>query len=103
GSGMASTPPFAYYDPESCCWRTSQGTFPWVSDEYSGAWPRRGSMRNGVAFERRTSAPRTAASASSSSPGLLPTPRASDTGTAGRRAGDGFRPPLSQVVLEQVS
>ncbi|MGW3808700.1 hypothetical protein [Micromonospora sp. NPDC005113] len=30
---------------------------------------------------------------------LLPTPRASDTGTAGRRAGHGFRPPLSQVLL----
>jgi len=30
---------------------------------------------------------------------LLPTPQASDSGTAGRRAGDGFRPPLSQVVL----
>nr|BEK67543.1 hypothetical protein KPHV_47700 [Kitasatospora purpeofusca] len=30
---------------------------------------------------------------------LLPTPRASDTGTPGRRAGTGFRPPLSAVVL----
>jgi hypothetical protein len=30
---------------------------------------------------------------------LLPTPRASDTGTAGRRAGHGFGPPLSQQVL----
>ncbi|MFD8546816.1 hypothetical protein [Streptomyces sp. NPDC059649] len=30
---------------------------------------------------------------------LLPTPRASDTGTPGRRSSDGFRPPLSQVVL----
>ncbi|MGW1489802.1 hypothetical protein [Streptomyces sp. NPDC002402] len=30
---------------------------------------------------------------------LLPTPRASDTGTPGRRAGEGFSPPLSQVVL----
>jgi hypothetical protein len=30
---------------------------------------------------------------------LLPTPRASDTGTPGRRAGKGFRPPLSQVLL----
>ncbi|SCL48703.1 hypothetical protein [Micromonospora yangpuensis] len=30
---------------------------------------------------------------------MLPTPRASDTGTAGRRAGAGFRPPLSQVLL----
>lgn len=33
---------------------------------------------------------------------LLPTPRASDTGTAGRRAGAGFRPPLSQQVLPLV-
>jgi len=30
---------------------------------------------------------------------LLPTPRASDSGTPRRRAGEGFRPPLSQVVL----
>jgi DNA (cytosine-5)-methyltransferase 1 len=30
---------------------------------------------------------------------LLPTPRASDTGTPGRRASEGWRPPLSQVVL----
>lgn len=30
---------------------------------------------------------------------LLPTPRASDTGTPGRRASEGFRPPLSQVVI----
>ncbi|WP_194820915.1 hypothetical protein [Micromonospora sp. S-DT3-3-22] len=30
---------------------------------------------------------------------LLPTPRASDTGTPGRRAGAGWRPPLSQVLL----
>lgn len=30
---------------------------------------------------------------------LLPTPRASDTGTPGRRASTGFRPPLSQEVL----
>ncbi|MCP2323668.1 DNA (cytosine-5)-methyltransferase 1 [Hamadaea flava] len=30
---------------------------------------------------------------------LLPTPRASDTGTGGRAAGPGFRPPLSQVLI----
>jgi hypothetical protein len=34
---------------------------------------------------------------------LLPTPRASDTGTPGRRAGAGFRPPLSQQVLPLVA
>ncbi|WP_431935821.1 DNA cytosine methyltransferase [Micromonospora sp. RP3T] len=31
---------------------------------------------------------------------LLPTPRASDTGTPGRRASEGFSPPLSQVIFE---
>lgn len=31
---------------------------------------------------------------------LLPTPRATDTGTPGRRASEGFRPPLSQVINE---
>lgn len=31
---------------------------------------------------------------------LLPTPRASDTGTPGRRASEGFRPPLSEVLLK---
>jgi hypothetical protein len=30
---------------------------------------------------------------------LLPTPRTSDTGTPGRRSSEGFRPPLSQVLL----
>jgi DNA (cytosine-5)-methyltransferase 1 len=30
---------------------------------------------------------------------LLPTPRASDVGTPGRRAGEGYRPPLSQVIF----
>ncbi len=34
---------------------------------------------------------------------LLPTPRASDTGTAGRRASEGWRPPLSQVLLPKSS
>jgi DNA (cytosine-5)-methyltransferase 1 len=33
---------------------------------------------------------------------LLPTPCASDTGSPGRRAGAGFRPPLSQQVLPLV-
>jgi DNA (cytosine-5)-methyltransferase 1 len=33
---------------------------------------------------------------------VLPTPRASDTGTAGRRAGEGWRPPLSQVALNML-
>lgn len=32
----------------------------------------------------------------------LPTPRATDVGTPGRRAGEGWRPPLSEVVLHRM-
>jgi len=39
---------------------------------------------------------------SSSVAAALPTPGESDTGTAGRKGGAGFRPPLSQVALSQV-
>jgi DNA (cytosine-5)-methyltransferase 1 len=34
---------------------------------------------------------------------LLPTPKASDTGTPGRKAGKGFRPPLSQQILDHTT
>lgn len=74
-SGRTSPTPFAFYDPDGSCWRTSQGTFPWDSTSYSGTWPRWGSMRDGVAFALPTPAPLTAVSASSS---LLPTPVAND-------------------------
>jgi len=69
---------FAVYDLDSCCWRTSQGTFPWASDEFSQTWPRAGTWDRGAAYERPTSAPRTDASGCSS----LPTPTARD-GKAG--------------------
>lgn len=105
------------------------GLFSVPSAPFSQTWPASGSMRNGRSFERPKSAPRISAHGSSFSPGgallptprtsdsqgpgkhgdggmdlrttvsLLPTPRASDTGTPGRRASEGFRPPLSQVVL----
>ncbi len=52
--------------------------------------------KHGSANARGSRGDQTMSSAAAS---LLPTPRASDTGTAGRRAGPGFRPPLSQVVL----
>jgi len=52
--------------------------------------------RHGSANARSSRGDQTMSSAAAS---LLPTPRASDTGTAGRRAGAGVRPPLSQVVL----
>lgn len=52
--GRTSPEPFAYYDPDASCWRTSQGTFPWDLGTYSETWPRSGSMRNGACSERPT-------------------------------------------------
>lgn len=125
-SGRGLPVPLGFYDPESRSLRTSQGTFDSDSTSSSVTLPSSGSMLSGALFARRRSALPTSATASSSSPllptprtsdtngpgvhgdggmdlrttvTLLPTPRASDTGTPGRRASEGFRPPLSQVVL----
>lgn len=121
-SGRTSPPPFAFYDPDSHCLRTSQGTFGEDSTSSSPTLPPSGSMRAGALYAHRMSALHTAVNGCSSSPGLptptarnwkgqgydgqlpnavslLPTPRASDTGTPGRRASEGWRPPLSQVLL----
>lgn len=70
-SGRTSRTPFAYYDRDGSCWRTSQGTFPWDSGTFSGTWPRWGMTQGGESFELPTPAHPTTAPASSS---LLPTP-----------------------------
>ena len=75
-SGPKFCEPFVHYDPDLSCWRTSEATFPWGSDEFSETWPKRGSMRNGVCYERQMSAPPTDGHESS----LLPTPTASQPG-----------------------
>lgn len=59
----------------------------------AGKWPPAGMVRDGQVWEM----PAQACGASSPT---LPTPRASDTGTPGRRASEGWRPPLSQVLLD---
>lgn len=103
--GRQSPTPFAYFDPESACLRTSQGTLALDLTECSLTLPRAGSMRNGQLFERPTLERRTDANAYLSTPlardgkgtpktgfnvgnlcsdiaELLPTPRATD-GTKG--------------------
>ena len=80
-SGPKFCEPFAHYDLDSSCWRTSEATFPWGSDEFSETWPKRGSMRNGVCYERQMSAPPTDVPGCS----LLPTPTASQPGGSGER------------------
>ena len=60
-SGHDSSTPFAYFDPDSHCWRTCQGTVVSGLDRYSQTWPRSGMTHNGTAYQRQPSAPRTSA------------------------------------------
>ena len=75
--GLRSPDAFAIFDPVGSCWRTSQATFLSGLDLFSETWPRSGTMRGGIAFPLRPSAPRTYAIACSSWRGeLLATPTA---------------------------
>ena len=65
--GHDSSTPFAYFDPDSHCWRTCQGTLVSDLDKYSQTWPRSGTTHNGIAYQRQPSAPRTSVIAYSSS------------------------------------
>lgn len=79
--GTSSPAPFAYYDPESSSWRTSQVSLLEDSTSSSPTWPKWGTTAAGAASEPPTSALPTDASASSL---LLPTPR-----VASERSGRG--------------
>jgi hypothetical protein len=70
GSGPSSSASFAYYDPASCSWKTSQVSFLPECQTYSETWPRAGMTRNGIAYQRPQLVPRTCVTGS----GLLPTP-----------------------------
>ena len=78
-SGPCSLSAFAWYDPDTHCWRTSQGTLLSGSDLFSQTWPRSGMTHNGTAYQRQPSAPRTSATEYSLSlhgEQLWPTPQA---------------------------
>ena len=111
-SGPSYSEPFALYDHELSCWRTSPDTGATGSDEFSETWPRAGTTRNGQAFERPMLVPPTAESGSSSSRNL-PTPDASNMNDgedltkwterrarvkAEKRNGNGFGTPLAVAV-----
>lgn len=99
-SGQQLSTPLAYFDPDTCSLKTSQGTFLLDSTKSSLTLPRSGSMRSGVVYGRPTSALVTDVSACLS---LLPTPTAYLGQNGGsqhpdkRRAG-GHQPSLQDVV-----
>lgn len=66
-SGLVSPTPFGFFDLGSHCWKTSQATFQWDSEMFKPIWPRSGMTLNGIAYQRRPSAPLTAVIAYSSS------------------------------------
>jgi hypothetical protein len=72
-SGPTSETPFAYYDPATHSWRTSEDTSLSDSEPYSQTWPPSGIARNGKSYLRPRLARHTAATGSSS----WPTPRSS--------------------------
>lgn len=63
--GRSSPESFAYFDPDSCSWKTSQATFLSDLETFSETWPDSGSMRNGRVYELRTWERPTCESASS--------------------------------------
>lgn len=68
GSGPSSPCGFAWYDPATSSWRTSQGSLLEGLDTFSGTWPRCGLMRRGECSPASPWAPAIAGSASSSWP-----------------------------------
>jgi hypothetical protein len=73
GSGQSLLDSFAYFDPATRSWRTSQGSLleeAWP--RYLETWPRAGTTRSGTAYRRLPSVPHTSVTGSLS----LPTPSA---------------------------
>lgn len=68
GCGLQSAVSFAWYDRAASFWKTSQGCLLEGSRRVSETWPKSGSMRSGVCFQRRSSQRRTSVSVFSSWP-----------------------------------
>jgi hypothetical protein len=73
--GLSSPRWFACYDQRTSSWKTRQDSLLGGLAELSVTWPLSGMTRNGTAYRRLPSAPRTYELAS----GLWPTPVASET------------------------
>ena len=74
-----SPTPLAFFDPESSCWRTSQGSLLSAAPESLERLPAWGTTSGGVLYELQTPERLTAVRDGSASPGL-PTPVVNDMG-----------------------
>lgn len=52
GSGQSSLGAFAYYDRDTRSWKTFQDSFLVGLDEFSGTWPKAGTMRSGIVYQQ---------------------------------------------------
>ena len=74
GSGPSLRGSFAHYDHATSSWRTSQVCLDGDLETWSATWPRAGTTRSGIAFQRQPLVPLTVETES----GLWPTPVAQD-------------------------
>lgn len=97
GYGRTCGGSFAWFDLDSCSWKTFQLTLLGPSESFSETFPKSGGLRNGTAFRRSQWAPPTNAIVSSC---LLPTPAANRYGyNQGGEASDGpIRYSLEQLA-----
>ena len=72
---------FAWYSPNTSCWKTSQRSLLTDWTPFSESWPKQGLMRNGRAYRQVLWAPAINAIAG----GALPTPRANSAMTVNLR------------------
>lgn len=93
--GQPSSASFAKYDPATHCWRTFQASLvSHTLEPFSGTWPRRGTLRNGIASQRRRSARTTNGNDS----GLWPTPLSGSRDSRPKLDSAG-RPNLARAVM----
>ena len=89
--GRRQSESFAWYDRAGSCWRTYQGSMENPTGEpYSQTWPKQGSLRSGVVYQRQPLAPST----SGNGCGLWATPRVSRGGYCYSK-GDHSKPTLT--------
>jgi hypothetical protein len=75
---------FALFDRDTSSWKTSQRSLLGDWTEFSGRWPRSGTMRNGTAYLLPPLVPRISATECS----YLPTPTDASKGGGSSRSGD---------------